>query len=345
MTKNKIDRIPIEPEEDTLAQVLNSMRISGSLLLKDKYTTPWAVSIPDSDTLNRVFETSRNVRIAAFHLVESGRIKLRVDEEEDNKVIKRESAKTISLEAGEIAVCFSGNSHILYEGNQQNVIPFQELLTKQSHDIQQSAFQQNLSQQNGKTSLVCGAFLLDDSFLNPLLASLPKVLKFNLRKQNPRLLPIVKLLMEDFHTATTSSGYVIPRYLELLCTDMVRGYVNSLPEQSKGWLSAINDPVVGRAIDSIHHQPGHDWTVKKLADKVSISPSRFAARFRDKLGESPMMYVARWRMHIASQMMVSNQQSIEQIASVVGYESLSAFSRAFKRHAGLPPATWRSQAR
>jgi transcriptional regulator GlxA family with amidase domain len=116
-----------------------------------------------------------------------------------------------------------------------------------------------------------------------------------------------------------------------------------LSEQSTGWFSALKDPVIGRAIEIIHAEPGYKWSVKTLADKVTISPSRFAARFSETLGESPMIYITKWRMYVASQMLDANQQSIDQIASEVGYESMAAFSRAFKRHIGLPPATWRSR--
>jgi len=110
-----------------------------------------------------------------------------------------------------------------------------------------------------------------------------------------------------------------------------------------GWFSALKDPLIGRAIEIIHAQPGFKWSVKNLAERVTISPSRFAARFSETLGEPPMVYITKWRMYIASQMLDENQHSIDQIANDVGYESMAAFSRAFKKHVGLPPATWRSR--
>jgi len=87
---------------------------------------------------------------------------------------------------------------------------------------------------------------------------------------------------------------------------------------------------------------GGRWSVKYLAERVAMSPSRFAARFVAALGESPMVYVTKWRMNVASRLLGSTRRPVSEIAADVGYENLAAFRRAFKRHIGVPPAAWRS---
>ncbi len=316
--------------DDALSQVLNSMRISGSLLLKEKYQTPWAVSVPSSNTLNHLFETTTNTRIAAFHLVERGHI-----------IIELENGESTLVEAGEMVVCFSGSAHTLSQGKGSKTITFEEIMFGGNNIFDPS---KNSKQQSPCTSLICGVFLLHDTMLNPLLAALPDVLKFSVSNPNqyPRLYGVVNLMIQEFRYQTVGNSFVLQRYLEILCAEAVRAHVDNLPEQSTGWLSAIKDPVIGRAIEIIHAQPGYKWSVKSLADHVTISPSRFAARFSNTLGESPMIYITKWRMYIASQMLDKNQYSIDQIANEVGYESMASFSRAFKRHIGLPPAAWRA---
>jgi AraC-like DNA-binding protein len=313
---------------DPLSQVLNSMRISGSLLLDEKYQTPWAVSVPNSKTLNHLFETTTNTRIAAFHLVKRGHITIELDNGESTLV-----------EAGEMAVCFSGLGHTLSQGQGNTTISFEEIMSGDNN-----IFEPKDNEQSPCTSLVCGVFLLHDALLNPLLSALPNVLKFSVTNPNehPRLYGVVNLMEQEFQHQTVGNSFVLQRYLEILCAEAVRAHVDSLSGQSIGWLSALKDPVIWRAIEIIHSQPGYKWSVKNLADKVTISPSRFAARFSETLGEPPMVYITKWRMYLASQMLDSNQLSINQIASDVGYESMAAFSRAFKRHVGLPPATWRA---
>ncbi len=321
------------------------MRISGSLLLKEQYKAPWAVSVPSSDTLNTLLQTRSDVRIAAFHLVERGHIRIKVNANGHDSAITED----ILVEAGEMVVCFSGADHLLYQddanhdhashAHANHAVPFQSIMAGNNNP-----FAPTDEQLGGCTSLVCGVFLLHDTLLNPLLAALPPVMKFSVTHphEQPRLYGIVNLLVQEFQTRTIGNPFAIQRYLEVLCAEAIRAHVDSLPANSRGWLAALKDPVIGRAIEAIHAQPGHHWSVKDLADSVTISPSRFAARFSDALGESPMIYVTRWRMVVASRMLQSQQQSIDQIANDVGYESLAAFSRAFKRHVGLPPATWRA---
>ena len=317
----------IDLNNDALSQVLSSMRISGSLLLKEKYQVPWAVSVPNSDILNQLFKITSNTRIAAFHLVEKGHIN-----------IQAENGETTLVEAGELAVCFSGLGHTLSQGNSDKVVNFKALMQGDN-----SIFFPK-DEDSPCTSLICGIFLLHDALLNPLLGALPNVLKISVTDpiNQPRLYGVVRLLSQEFKSQTVGNSFVLQRYLEILCAEAIRASVEGLDDNASGWLSALKDPVIGRVIEVIHAQPGYKWTVKNLADKVTISPSRFAARFSATLGESPMVYVTKWRMFIASQMLDDNKYSIEQIASDVGYDSMAAFSRAFKRHVGLPPAAWRA---
>jgi transcriptional regulator GlxA family with amidase domain len=139
---------------------------------------------------------------------------------------------------------------------------------------------------------------------------------------------------------STQCTFVVERLLELLCAEIMRAQLESKAIDS-GWFSAVNDPVIGRALSLIHAQPGDVWSVNRLADGVAMSPSRFAARFTTALGDSPMAYVTKWRMNVAGRMLGDSQQRIEEIATAVGYENVAAFSRTFKRHLGIPPAAWR----
>lgn len=114
------------------------------------------------------------------------------------------------------------------------------------------------------------------------------------------------------------------------------------PAGSK-WFIGFKDPVVGRAITLIHANPGVDWSVAKFAQGVSMSPSRFAARFSVAVEDSPMGYVTKWRMNIASRLLDESDKNVEEIAAKVGYENVASFSRAFKRNLKMTPTAWRSR--
>ena len=59
------------------------------------------------------------------------------------------------------------------------------------------------------------------------------------------------------------------------------------------------------------------------------------------IGVAPMQYLANWRMEVAAQSLRGTSLALIDIAEQVGYESEAAFSRAFKKAFGEPPATWR----
>jgi AraC-like DNA-binding protein len=54
-----------------------------------------------------------------------------------------------------------------------------------------------------------------------------------------------------------------------------------------------------------------------------------------------MQYLTRWRMQIAARLLAEGTRKVAAVAREVGYDSEAAFSRAFKKAAGVPPARWR----
>jgi AraC-like DNA-binding protein len=136
---------------------------------------------------------------------------------------------------------------------------------------------------------------------------------------------------------------VLAKLSELLFVEAVRRCIDTLPENEKGWLAALRDRYVGRALSRLHTQPAHPWTVDELAGNVGLSRSALAQRFTDLLGQPPMQYLAHWRLRTAARELRSGSKSLAEVAGAVGYDSEAAFSRAFKREFGLPPASWRTR--
>ena len=138
---------------------------------------------------------------------------------------------------------------------------------------------------------------------------------------------------------------VLGRLSELMFIDVVRRYLEGLPAERSDWLSGLRDPFVGRALASLHRNPARHWTIESLARNVGLSRSALAERFTQFVGQPPMQYLAQWRMQLAANHLLSGLDSVAVIANRVGYESEAAFSRAFKKAVGVPPATWRSRRR
>jgi transcriptional regulator GlxA family with amidase domain len=130
---------------------------------------------------------------------------------------------------------------------------------------------------------------------------------------------------------------------ELVFIEVVRRHIESTAPGASGWVAALNDRYVGRALALMHARPGENWTVERLARQVGLSRSALAERFVQVLGEPPITYLSRWRLRLAAQKLVSTRRTVESIAADAGYESSGAFAHAFKRTFGKPPSIWRKR--
>ncbi|MFZ5875557.1 MAG: cupin domain-containing protein [Nitrospirota bacterium] len=321
----------IDATNDCLSDVLGSMRISGSLLLREAYAAPWAISIPDADKLGALLQVRADVRVVAFHLVERGHVEIAL-----------QGGNEAVVAAGEVAICFGGAAHRISAGPSPLVMPVDTLLTGGANPFR--PVEKNRAR---ATSLTCGVFFLHDTHLNPLFAALPPLLHTPVSRSSglQHVTGVADLMAQELNRRSFGSGYVVERLLELLCAEAIRSHIETSEHQEIGWFGGLRDPTVGRALAMIHSRPGANWSVARLAQGVAMSPSRFAARFTAALGESPMAYIAKWRMNVASRLLNGTQRGIGEIAADVGYDSLPAFHRAFKRHLGVPPAAWRARAR
>jgi AraC-like DNA-binding protein len=194
-----------------------------------------------------------------------------------------------------------------------------------------------------KTRIVCGFLACDEVLSNPLLVSLPRIFKVDVRNGSGSawLESSLRFAAEEAAVSRAGSATVLAKLSELLFVEAVRRCIDTLPENEKNWLAGLRDRFVGRALSLLHSQPAHAWTVDELARKVGLSRSALAQRFSDFLGQPPMQYLARWRLQIAAQQLRDGEKSLADVAEHVGYDSEAAFNRAFKREFGMPPASWR----
>jgi AraC-like DNA-binding protein len=124
---------------------------------------------------------------------------------------------------------------------------------------------------------------------------------------------------------------------DILVIQMIRAWVDSAPEDQQGWLAALRDPQIGKALVKIHRTPQHPWRVAELAKAAGMSRSAFSARFTRMVGDSVMRYLTRWRLQLARTYLRETADPLARIAERIGYESEPAFCRAFKRMFGVHP--------
>lgn len=311
-----------------LDEILSALRISGSILLREAYATPWSIAIPDHAVLSALLGASPGARVVAFHLVEFGHCTLQTDHGGESM-----------LNAGEMAICFGGGPHHLAQGPAGEAMAVETLLSGGGNPRHPDVVGQTAG-----TALLCGAFVLHDTAFNPLFAALPAVLHAPLYRAGAlhNLAGVARLMAEELDRRAPAHGYVVERLLEVLCAEALRAYMETLPQREANWFCGIQDPVVGKAIATLHARPGEAWTVPRLAGQVAMSPSRLSARFTEAVGDSPMAYLTKWRMNVACRWLRDTRLGIERIAADLGYDSQAAFSRTFRRHLGASPSAWRA---
>jgi AraC-like DNA-binding protein len=195
-----------------------------------------------------------------------------------------------------------------------------------------------------RLGLICGFLGCDVRPFNPLLAALPRTMVVSDRSGTDGwLAQFTRFAVAEATAKRAGSEGVLARLSELMFVEAVRMHLDSLPGEQTGWLAGLRDRHVGRALTLLHGRPAHPWTIEELAREVGLSRSALADRFMHFVGQPPMHYLAQWRMQVAAGMLSSGGPSIAAIARDVGYGSEAAFSRAFKKLVGTPPAVWRQR--
>jgi len=319
---------------DALSDVLRMVELSGAVYLSAEFTAPWCVvSQADSDFCAAYLP--RSDRLVSYHLVAEGRCMARLVGDENS---------TIQVDAGEVLVVPQGDAHLLGSDLDLPAVPSGPMLTR--HLDLQSAEMIRMAYGGGgtPTHLVCGFLTCDGILSNPLLASLPRIFKVSVGSgaESAWLTSALGFAAAEAAYPREGSATVLAKLSELLFVQAVRRCINTLPPAQKGWLAGLRDRFIGRAMLKMHADPAHPWTVDELAGHVGLSRSALAQRFSDLLGQPPMQYLAHWRLHMAARDLRNGGKSLAEVAEAVGYDSEPAFSRAFKREFGLPPASWRS---
>lgn len=188
---------------------------------------------------------------------------------------------------------------------------------------------------------VCGFLGCDLRPFNPLVAALPRVLHLPAARAGAWVSHVIEQAVAESNNPRPGADAVLERLAEMMFVDAARRYLEDLPEDATGWLAGLRDRFVGKALELMHEQPEHAWTVDELAHAVGLSRSALHERFLQYVGHPPMQYLANWRIQLGARMLRESNRTVATIALDVGYDSEAAFSRAFKRLVGQSPAAWR----
>jgi len=189
----------------------------------------------------------------------------------------------------------------------------------------------------GDLFLVSSRFALSGNHADILLQMLPPIVHIREQSGQGSLRWSVERMMQELRDQQPGSLLMIEHVAHMMLVEALRLYLSQGLRGGVGWLFALADKQIGTAIKAMHAEPAHGWTLQELGERVGMSRSTFALKFRQIVGATPMEYLTRWRMLVAGDKLMNSGESLSQIALSLGYESQSAFNTAFKRVMGCSP--------
>jgi AraC-like DNA-binding protein len=327
--------------QDTLSNLLGSIRLRGVLYFHVKGTRTWAAEAPASaEIAGAVLPGAEHVM--EFHVLLSGSCWAAVV-----------GSDPVRLAEGDIVMFPHGDPHVVssapgmrappnpagYFERREQARPFALHL-----DAHESCFTTGAAD-GSDAVLVCGFLGCDLRPFNPLIASLPRLLHLQAATGQDWIVQCMRQAAIESVERGPGASAMLERLSEMMFIEALRRHLRTLPDDSRGWIAGLRDRFVGRALTLLHEAPGEAWTVDELSHRVGLSRSALHARFVDMIGQAPMQYLANWRMQVAAALLRETSGTVAAVALQVGYDSEAAFARAFKRLVGKPPAQWRRQAK
>ena len=315
---------------DALSDVLRVAHLTGGVFLHADFFAPWCIAarVAPEHCAPALGPASH---LIIYHYVVEGELHIRVDGEDGEGFV---------IGTGEVVLLPRNDLHLMGSDLSLPPVAGSDIIHPPKDG---GLFSIHHGGGGERTRLVCGFLGCDSAEGNPVISTLPPLLKLNLEHGGAAewIRSTFQYAAEEVSAGRPGSETVLAKLSELLFVETVRRYAEALPDGQTGWLAGLRDPYVARALALLHNDITRRWTVDDLGREVGLSRSALADRFIRLIGVPPMHYLANWRMQVATQKLRNTSASLAQVAEIVGYDSEAAFSRAFKKAFGVAPATWR----
>ena len=313
---------------DALSETLRVVRLVGAIFINARFTAPWCYQSPSADTAAPILEPGAE-RVVIFHLITEGECYVEMGGGEE----------PVRLTAGDVVIFPQGHAHRMCSAPGLPPAKGRRLDEVLARRPRQLAYGGG----GATTRLVCGYLACDARLARLLLAGLPALVRVDVRGSNAGiwLEASVRYALAEARSPRPGGEGVLAKLSEVLFIEVLRLYMNQQSAGRTGWLAGVGDRIVGAALCALHQRPAHAWTLEELARESGTSRSVLAERFQHLVGSSPMQYLTQWRMMLAANLLSRSSAPLARIAEDVGYQTDTAFSRAFRREFGEPPASWR----
>lgn len=302
--------------EDVLSEVFSTLRLTSALYFRAALSGAFSVEVP---------EEARRIR---FHLVRHGTCWVSVP-----------GQAPVALAPGDVALIPNGARQTLSADPMLSPTPLAELMAAGA--VRDGV----LVHGDGPAGadLLCGFCAFDESLDHPVLRDLPPliVLRPGDLGAEPWAAAGLRLLQLEADFGGPGATAILSRLIEVIVVQATRRAVGSMREHPAGFLAALTDPALSRALAAIHAEPERDWRVVDLAALAALSRAGFARRFAEAVGVTPIDYLTEWRLAKARALLSDTRLSMDDIAERCGYRSVPSFTRRFKARFGEGPGTFR----
>ena len=313
---------------DALSETLRVVKLDGAIFFNARFTAPWCYHSCNADSVAPQLAAGAE-RVLIFHMITEGECYAQLDGQAPLKLV-----------AGDVVLFPHGDAHLMMSEPGLPVGSSGRLSTLLARRPRQLRYGGG----GETTRFLCGYLACDARLGHMLLAGLPQVVKVNVRESvaGAWLEGSVNYGLSEAHSTRAGGAGLLSKLAEVLFIEVLRLYMNDDSVEGRtGWLAGVRDRVVGSALSALHRSPANAWTLETLARSVGASRSVLAERFQRLVGTSPMQYLTQWRMMLAANLLRNSTAQLTHIAQDVGYQTDTAFIRAFRREYGQPPATWR----
>ncbi|HEU0220870.1 MAG TPA: AraC family transcriptional regulator [Paracoccaceae bacterium] len=322
------------PAADPLSDVLRQVKLTGALFFMVEASIPWGVEVPRARAFASVI-LPRAQHVISYHIILRG-----------SGWITGPTERPVPFAAGDILVLPHEDRYAMLSAPEQRL----ELTEADSVAFFRAMAAGELpftvaegGGGAGGARYVCGFLGCDARPFNPLLATLPRLIHVRRPEGagSDLLDYLIELTLAEARARRAGSDCIRLALSELMFVEVVRRYLDTLPEGGAGWLAGLRDPAIGRVLALLHARPADPWSVETLARTVGLSRSVLAERFAQLVGQPPMQYLTLWRIQLAARKLVDGGAKVAAIGEDVGFASEAAFSRCFKRITGVSPTQWR----
>jgi AraC-like DNA-binding protein len=304
------ERLNQERDFDVLGDILETLRFRGSIFFRSDLAAPWGMSLSE-------------IGIPRFHIVLSGACYVGSDGHES---VKAEEADIIMLP--------NGDSHWIADQVGRELVPSSR--AGKACELGNPLFQKA----EITNRLMCGMVRFDDGLTHPILDALPEMMHFSMLESAGPIWTVVNLIDAEMQGPQEGGSRIADRLTEVLFLQLLNRYVQN-NDVTTGFLAALRDRRVHRALTLIHQEPEFAWTLETLGERVGMSRATLVRHFQDIVGMAPMAYISDWRIMKAHSLVKHSVIPIEQVADATGFASARTLSRAFQRHYGCSPSELR----